>query len=123
VELDPGMTNALAAYGKTVDGRPMFLVVSYLTSETIDFVGCILYDFRAITLVPQAPLDALLGEAPYQTTNQAGNLVAQIWDTPEKLPGTWDVYSGYAVAGGPSAKQAGFSGVGLRITSIDPKDK
>ena len=38
-------------------------------------------------------------------------------ETPKTLPGTWDVYATYIAEGGAGAKDTGFSGLVIKITS------
>lgn len=122
VDLDPGMTAGFTAYQRRFDDSDAFLVVSYLTSEMIDLVSCYLYDFAAASPIAQSAVDPLMGEPPYQVLEEPSPIVGQQWDTPAALPGAWDAQNGFIPADGPGAALAGFSGVLLRITAVDPKD-
>jgi len=120
---DAGSSNSIRAFRKKIDGRPTFLVTSRVTSGQYVLVGCYLYDFAATTpLAPELFNDWLDGP-PAAEMNEPGNAVGYQWETPKALPGTWDVYATFIAAGGSGAKETGFSGLVMKITSNEAAAK
>ena len=54
---------------------------------------------------------------PAAEMNEPGNAVGYQWETPRSLSGTWDVYATFIAEGGAGAKETGFSGLAMKITS------
>ena len=80
-------------------------------------VGCYVYDFAATTPLAPELFNDWLGGPPAAQMNEPGNAVGYQWETPSTLPGTWDVYSTFIAEGGAGAKETGFSGLVMKITS------
>jgi hypothetical protein len=123
IDPEPGVDMALASYGRTAGGQKFYLVVTHVMSEIIDFVGCYLYDFDTTTPVDIALITELAGAPPGEKKDEPGTIRAHKWDTPEALPGTWDIFESFIPKDSPVIAQAGFGGQVLKISSVDPKDK
>jgi hypothetical protein len=118
-----GSANSIRAFRKEIDGRPTFLVTSRVTSGQYVLVGCYLYDFTATTPLAPELFNDWLGGPPAAEMNEPGNAVGYQWETPQTLPGTWDVYATFIAEGGAGAKETGFSGVVMKITSNEAAAK
>jgi hypothetical protein len=68
-------------------------------------------------------LDTLFGEKPHESIHEPSSIVSHKWDTPRNFPGTWDAYTGFMPEGSPVSTAVPFTGVVLRMTAVDPKDK
>ena len=113
----------LAAFKKPLDQRMVYLLLTRIDSEYIDLVSCSLYDLDGDQPINPFLISEWLGQVPGERINQPGVISAQTWGSPEKLPGTWDVYSAFLPEGGAASALTGFSGTLLKITSVDPKDE
>jgi hypothetical protein len=118
-----GSSNSIRAFRKEIDGRPTFLVTSRVTSGQYVLVGCYLYDFTATTPLAPELFNDWLGGPPAAEMNEPGNAVGYQWETPQTLPGTWDVYATFIAEGGAGAKETGFSGLVMKITSNEAAAK
>jgi hypothetical protein len=118
-----GSANSIRAFRKEIDGRPTFLVTSRVTSGQYVLVGCYLYDFTATTPLAPELFNDWLGGPPAAEMNEPGNAVGYQWETPQTLPGTWDVYATFIAEGGAGAKETGFSGLVMKITSNEAAAK
>jgi hypothetical protein len=118
-----GSANSIRAFRKEIDGRPTFLVTSRVTSGQYVLVGCYLYDFTATTPLAPELFNEWLGGPPAAEMNEPGNAVGYQWETPQTLPGTWDVYATFIAEGGAGAKETGFSGLVMKITSNEAAAK
>lgn len=116
-------SNSIRAFRKEIDGRPTFLVTSRVTSGQYVLVGCYLYDFAATTPLAPELFNDWLGGPPAAEMNQPGNAVGYQWQTPQTLPGTWDVYATFIAEGGAGAKETGLSGLVMKITSNEAAPK
>lgn len=123
IDPEPGMDMALASYGRPAGDGEFYLVVTHVTSEIIDFVGCYLYDFDTTEPIDIALITELAGEPPAEKQDVPGTIRAHKWDTPEALPGTWDIFESFIPKGSPVIAQAGFGGQVLKISSVDPKNE
>ena len=123
VEFEPGMDAALASYAARVAGGDAYLILTSVTSEPIDLIGCYLYDFAATEPIPPEVVSEWLGAPPSETVDEPSVIVGQTWETPALLPGAWDVYLAYLPEGGGASDFAGFSGVLIKITSVHPKEE
>jgi hypothetical protein len=117
--VDPGASgsNSIRAFREEIAGRPTFLVTSRVTSGQYVLVGCYLYDFAATTPLAPELFNDWLGGPPAAEMNEPGNAVGYQWETPQTLPGTWDVYATFIAEGGAGARETGFSGLAMKITS------
>ena len=122
VELDPGMSAMLETYLKTVAGGEAFLVLTYFESEQANLVSCYVYDFTATEPIAPDAISDWLGAPPSDVVDQPSVIIGYTWGTPERLPGTWDVYLAFLPEGGAASVMTGFSGLLIKITSIDPKE-
>ncbi|MCB1486414.1 MAG: hypothetical protein KDJ88_03030 [Bauldia sp.] len=122
-EFDPGTTALLESYLKAVAGNDAFLVLTSLASPQVDIVGCYVYDFEATAPIPPSVISDWLGVPPSDTIDEPEIIIGYTWETPEQLPGTWDIYLAYLPEGGGASHIAGFSGVLIKITSVDPKEE
>ena len=113
----------LAAFRKTVDGGDFYLVLTRLAGEPFDLVGCYVYDFEADEPIERRIISDWLGQFPSDSIDEPGVITADTWDVPDRYPGTFDIYSAYLPEGGAASTFTGFSGVLIKITSVDPKDK
>ncbi len=122
-ELEPDMTALLESYSAVVGGEQAFLVLTYLGGEPVDLVGCYLYDFAATGPIDPTILSDWLGAPPSDSVDEPSVIVGYTWENPDLLPGAWDVYLAYLPNGGAASEFAGFSGVLIKITSVDPKEE
>jgi hypothetical protein len=122
LELEPDVSASLESYAKTIPGGEVFLVLTYYASPQIDLVGCYLYDFDTDTPVDADLVSDWLGTQPSETVDQPTMIVGNTWETPARLPGTWDVYLAFIPEGSPATALTGFSGVVIRISSVQPKE-
>ena len=122
-EFDPGTTALLESYLKAVAGNDAFLVLTSVASEQIDIVGCYVYGFEATAPIPPSLITDWLGVPPSDTVDEPDFIIGYTWETPEQLPGTWDIYLAYLPEDGGASDLAGFSGVLIKITSVDPKEE
>lgn len=120
---EPGMDASLASYAATVAGGEAYLVLTSVTGEPIDLVGCYLYDFAANVPIEPDIVTEWLGAPPTDAINEPAVIVGYTWETPASLPGTWDVYLAFLPEGGGASEFAGFSGVLIKITSVEPKEE
>lgn len=114
---------SLESYGKPVGSIKAYLVLTQLLSEQIDLVGCFFYDFAAVAPLDPAAVSEWIGNMPDDTVDQPDVIVGHSWNAPESLPGTWDVYLAFLPDGSAAAEETGFSGIVLKITSVDPKEE
>lgn len=122
IELDPGMSAMLESYLKTVAGGDTYLVLTYFESEQANLVSCYVYDFTATAPIAPDAITDWLGAPPSDVVDQPSVIIGYTWSAPERLPGTWDVFLTFLPEGGPASAMTGFSGLLIKITSIDPKE-
>lgn len=108
------------AFAKTVDDRPLHLLVSLAKTKESDEVSCYLYDFDAVAPADPAPLSAILGLAPADSVDTA-ELVAHAWGPPPAMDRAGDTYLTYLPKGSPHAATAGFDGVVLKFSTSIPQ--
>lgn len=109
-----------AVYGKTVEGTPLYLVLSSALTMPGNarqaIVGCYLYDFDATMVPDPAVVNELLGISPSAQQVDA-DIASWQWNQPPSLPGTLDVYLNYVPEGSQYQSQYGFAGLVLLVNS------
>lgn len=106
-------------YRKELASGPAYLVVmSSLSGGGVSTVSCHLYDFEATEPIDPKAMAAWLGKPPSETGGAPGEGAIQIWVGLDALPGS-DVYSGFIPERSPVVPSTGFSGVALRINSVE----
>ncbi len=113
---DMKMTFVSETLSKDVGGRPLHLVVSLVTSEHLDAVGCYLYDFDAAAPIETSAVSNLLGVKPAQI-HRDETIEGAVWGPPPSMPRTLDTYLTYIPPGSPLVNMTGFDGVVLKFTT------
>jgi hypothetical protein len=106
-------------YRKELASGPAYLVVmSSLSGGGISTVSCHLYDFEATEPIDLKAIVAWLGKQPSEVGGAPREGFMQKWVGLDVLPGS-DVYAGFIPADSPVIPNTGFSGVALRINSVE----
>lgn len=109
-----------AIYGKSVEGAPLYLVLSSAFTTPGNarqaIVGCYLYDFDATEAPDPAIVNELLGVSPSAQQVDA-DVSSWQWNQPPSLPGTLDIYLNYVPEGSQYQSQYGFAGLVLLVNS------
>ena len=117
-----------ALYGKHIDGRPHYLVVSrtsFVIGDPDDplnpwaYIGCYLYDFDATQPVDPAPVSDLIGK-PIAYSAGDDTISSHVWGPACAMPRTGDTYLTYIPDGSPLVAQTGFSGQVLKFSTSEP---
>lgn len=109
----------LNPYRKELASGPAYLVVmSSLSGGGISTVSCHLYDFEATEPIDLKAIVAWLGKQPSEVGGAPREGFMQKWVGLDMLPGS-DVYAGFIPPDSPVIPNTGFSGVALRINSVE----
>jgi hypothetical protein len=120
---NPDIRLSVATYQRQIGERSYYLAVVLAGSTLVDLVGCYLYDFAADQpMMPRLLIDWLEG-VPNETKYVPGTIIASKWDQPTGLPGTIDVFTAFVPAGSGLVSEVGFSGLVLKLTSVDTTDR
>jgi hypothetical protein len=120
-DAEASMNPIIQPYTQAIGGRPLYLLLMHVTNESQGVVGCYLYDFEAAEPLDIHAYNFWLGAPPAGVVEEEGNAVAYKWEAPPALPGVWEFYATFLAEGGAAAKDIGFTGLVLKITSIDLK--
>lgn len=113
-----GIKGEVKVFSKTVDGRPLFLMITTVISKQIALTGCGVYDFGGAVIAPE-PVTVWLQEAPAQTVDTAG-MAGQIWNV-ERIEGVWDLQNSFVAKDSQASKVIGFYGASIKMTSTIAK--
>jgi len=115
-------------YGKDIEGRSHFLVVSrssFVIGDPDDplnpwaYIGCYLYDFDATQPVDPAPVSDMVGK-PISHSISDETITTHVWGPPCPMPRTGDTYLSYIPDGSPLVARTGFSGQVLKFETSEP---
>lgn len=139
-EFQPAM--AYSFWRRELDGRPVHVVLNRLDlvlraededldgdgeiqswekADTLTFLGCGLWDFEAVSAVPDAAVTAWAGAGPVQSVVSPGGMSGGTWNVHQRLPGTGEIHVGW-IPDGPDADRLGFTGVAISMTSAPEED-
>lgn len=112
-----------AAYAKTIEGLPHFLVISFAdlgpAAANESVVGCFLYNFNAVASVDPEAVTALMG-APVADSQVDEHIASYSWAASPTLPGTRETYLTFVPEVSQYKEQTGFSGQVLQFNTTVP---
>ena len=139
----PEMTMDQTIWGRTVEGRRFYVVVSRmdaLIGETrdrddngviedwekateFDQIGCGLWDFDATEPVAPGAMTAWTAGLPVQSFDLPGQLIGGTWNVHAMMPGTGEVHVGFIPEGSPFVERLGFAGLSITMSSATEDDE
>lgn len=133
----PEMTLDQTIWGKTVEGRHFYVIVSRmdaLIGETededgdgviqdhekaweFDQINCGLWDFDATAPIAPGAMTVWTTSLPVQSFDLPGQMIGGTWNVHAMMPGTGEVHVGFIPDGSPFVERTGFSGLSITMSS------